>query len=66
VQQEYGYELSPQINGPYDALILAVAHHAYIGLSEDYFKSITKENAVFMDVKGIFRNKIHDMMYYSL
>jgi UDP-N-acetyl-D-galactosamine dehydrogenase len=66
VEREYGYRLADEIRGPYDAVIIAVAHQAYLDLDEAYFQQITSENAVLIDVKGVFRNKIESMNYWSL
>lgn len=64
--EEYGYRLLPEITEKYAAVILAVNHKEYVGLDEAYFKSITTENAIFIDIKGCFRGKIKDMNYWSL
>jgi len=50
----------------YDAIVLAVNHAKYLSFNEDYFTSLTKENALFYDVKGVFRNKISKLPYKSL
>ena len=42
----------------YDAIIVAVNHKPYKELKEEFFTSITSENAILVDVKGIYRNKI--------
>lgn len=64
--EEYGYRLLPKITEKYAAVILAVNHKEYVGLDEAYFKSITTENAIFIDIKGCFRDKIKEMIYWSL
>jgi len=63
---EYGLKLSNRIENNYDAVIVAVSHKDYLGLNQDYFKSITSPNALIGDVKGIYRNKIKTMSYWSL
>src|SRR5258705_6136747 len=63
---EYKVPLAEKISGPYDAIIVAVAHRQYCDLDETYFLSITNHGAVFTDVKGIFRNKITKLNYWSL
>ena len=65
LQQEYGFGLS-EIKGPYDAIILAVNHKQYMGLDESYFTKICKQDGLFVDVKGIYRNKIKELIYWSL
>jgi UDP-N-acetyl-D-galactosamine dehydrogenase len=66
LMQEYGFGLVREPAGKYDAVIVAVSHTPYVGLDEEYFRSITTENAVLVDVKGIYRNKIRNMTYWSL
>jgi len=66
VKKEYGFELTDDIADDYNAVVIAVAHKNYINLDETYFKSITAKNAVIVDVKGMYRNKINDLTYWSL
>jgi UDP-N-acetyl-D-galactosamine dehydrogenase len=66
MMREYGFSLVEKVSGNYDAIILAVNHVKFKDLAEDYFLSITTPNAVFIDVKGAFRNKITRMTYWSL
>jgi len=66
IEEEYGFKLSPAIEGPYHGVVVAVNHREYTEKDEDYFRSITHENAVFADLKGIFRDKIHSLNYWSL
>jgi UDP-N-acetyl-D-galactosamine dehydrogenase len=66
VKREYGIELSEKIGSGYDAVIVAVSHKDYMNLDEDYFKKITNEKAVLVDVKGIYLDKIKDLVYWSL
>jgi len=66
LKHEYGFELIQEPLKNYDAVIVAVSHKDYFNLDEEYFKSITNNNAIFVDVKGIFRNKIKTLTYWSL
>jgi UDP-N-acetyl-D-galactosamine dehydrogenase len=66
VQHEYGFVLIEKPSGKYDAIILAVAHDDFKNLSEDFFLSISAENGIFIDLKGIFRNRIQKLSYWSL
>ncbi len=66
ILEEYGYELSEKINGPYHAVIVAVNHDEYMKMSEEDFKAITVENAILADLKGIYRDHIKDLNYWSL
>lgn len=65
MKAEYGVDLVNNIATDYDAIVVAVNHDKYMLLKEDYFKSITNENAILVDVKGIYRNKIQDLTYWS-
>ena len=62
---EYGFGLS-EISVNYDAIILAVNHKDYLNLPESYFIDISSENGIFVDVKGVYRNKIKKLTYWSL
>ncbi len=66
VKEEYGFELSEAVNPPYDAVIVAVAHNDYLNLDEEYFKSLSVQDAIFADIKGIYREKIKELNYWSL
>lgn len=63
---EYGFGLITEPATDYDAVIVAVNHRQYIDLDEAYFKSITSDKSVVLDVKGIYRNKIKELTYWSL
>lgn len=66
VEHEYGCKLTPEIGKDYDAIIYAVRHRAYRTFDEAYFESITSENAVFIDIKGEYKDKISKLKYWSL
>jgi UDP-N-acetyl-D-glucosamine/UDP-N-acetyl-D-galactosamine dehydrogenase len=65
MKHEYGFGLT-QISGKYDAIIVAVNHKEYLNLTEDYFLNISNPNGIFVDVKGVYRNKIKNLTYWSL
>lgn len=65
LKHEYGFGLS-SISNNYDAIILAVNHKEYMGLSEDYFVGLSTNNGIFVDVKGVYKNKINKLTYWSL
>ena len=65
-QEEYGYPVTEEITGTYDAVIVAVNHKEYCDLDEAYFKSIMTDVGVFVDIKGIYKNKFKDIDYWSL
>ena len=64
-QHEYNFNLSANAEGKYDAVVLAVAHNEYKGQNAEYFESLLNENAVFADLKGLYRNQL-DCDYWSL
>ena len=66
IKEEYGFDLSETINPPYDAVIAAVSHSEYVHLDEKYFMEICREKAVIADLKGMYRNKIKKLNYWSL
>jgi UDP-N-acetyl-D-galactosamine dehydrogenase len=64
---EYNFGLHSQPEGKYDAIIVAVNHKEYVNLPESYFKDLlVDEKGVFVDIKGIYRNKINELEYWSL
>ncbi|GAB3299414.1 nucleotide sugar dehydrogenase [Hymenobacter tenuis] len=65
---EYGFRLTPEneVRTDYDGIVVAVSHKAYTELDESYFQSITNQPAVIVDIKGLFRNKIQELAYWSL
>jgi UDP-N-acetyl-D-galactosamine dehydrogenase len=68
VNFEYGITLldEPEKN-VYNAVIVAVNHSEYASMKEEDFKQLMDGGeGVFVDVKGIFRNKIKDLDYWSL
>lgn len=66
VEKCYGFPLVDKIDKQYDAVVVAVSHNEYTALDDAYFKSITKEDAVLIDVKGLYRDKITSLTYWSL
>jgi UDP-N-acetyl-D-galactosamine dehydrogenase len=66
LKHEYGFGLVKEIANDYDAVIITVPHNDYKVLDESYFKRITKPNALIADLKGIYRNKISQLNYWSL
>lgn len=66
LMHEYGFGLTDKPDNDYSAVILAVQHKQYRNLDSCYFESITKENALIADLKGLYRNKIKNRAYWSL
>ena len=68
VESEYGIILldKPKKDA-YNAIIVTVNHAEYASLEEREFTQMMEGGeGVFVDVKGIFRNKIQDLDYWSL
>ncbi len=67
MEHEYGVALTANPTNDYDAIIVAVNHREYATLTEEDFRKMLKDDlGVFVDVKGIFKNKIKNMEYWSL
>jgi UDP-N-acetyl-D-galactosamine dehydrogenase len=66
LKHEYGFELTDNIASDYDAVIVAVNHKDYLSLTEDYFDSITEGKGIVVDIKGIYKDKIKKLTYWSL
>ena len=69
LHHEYGFRLTAadKIRTDYDAVIVAVSHQPYLGKDEAYFQSITAENAVLVDIKGLYRSQpMEELHYWSL
>lgn len=66
LKHEYGFELTAKPSNDYDAIVVAVNHAEYKGLTEDDFKKLVNEKAIIVDIKGILRGKIKDLSYWSL
>lgn len=66
VEHEYGYALATDIQGPYDAIIVAVNHRDYADLDEAWFKEHLKPEGILVDLKGTYRKRINELAYWSL
>lgn len=66
VKHEYGVHMVGAIGTGYDAVVLAVAHRQFKDFNEEYLLGITQPNALFADLKGIYRNRFVQLKYWSL
>jgi UDP-N-acetyl-D-galactosamine dehydrogenase len=66
LKHEYGFELIEKPAANYDAVIVAVSHQQYQDMTENDFKKITSEKAILVDIKGMYRDKIKELTYWSL
>ena len=63
---EYGFELVEKATGVYNAIVVAVNHEEYVQLKEQDYNSMLSANGLLVDLKGIYRNKIKDLNYWTL
>ncbi len=68
VFHEYEVTLKDKPDGQvYDAVVVAVNHREFMEFDEAYFKSLLRDgHGVLVDIKGMFRNQIKDLVYWSL
>lgn len=66
LKHEYGFELAKSVGLGYDAVIVAVNHKPYLSLNEKYFKSILAPKGIVVDIKGIYKDKLKSIEYWSL
>lgn len=66
LMHEYGFGLTKEIGKGYDAVVVAVNHEEYLQLNETYYKSILSEGGILVDVKGILKDNIKELTYWSL
>ena len=66
LNHEYGFELIEKIGNGYDAVVVAVNHKEYLNMDEAYYKSILSDGGILVDVKGVLKNKIKNLTYWSL
>ena len=65
LKHEYGFGLADKVGKDYDAVIVTVCHEPYAQLDDSYFASITKPHAMVADLKGIYRGKLKNRVYWS-
>ncbi len=67
VMEEYGFNLVDEPSGNYDAVVVAVNHQQYLTMEEgDLVKLMKDQQGILIDIKGIFRNKVRHLTYWSL
>lgn len=66
LKHEYGFELAAKVGNNYDAIVVAVNHTEYVSKDESYFESLSSNNGIVVDVKGVFKGKIKNLEYWSL
>lgn len=67
LKHEYGFGLVEEIGNQYDAIIIAVNHDEYVSMQEaDLRKMLKDDKGLIVDIKGVFRGRIHNTQYWSL
>lgn len=69
VKQSYGVELAENYDGKYDAIILAVAHDEFKGITIDEINQLSKNRPIVIDLKSILSEEIskhNKISYWSL
>ena len=67
VAHEYKLTLTENLSDNYDAVVVAVAHEGYKKFTANYFKSITNNQPILMDLKGMYDfKKEEDLTYWRL
>src|SRR3989339_792131 len=66
VDHEYGIKMVDKPTGKYNAIIMAVPHKEYRSMTQDDFKDLLVPHGLVVDIRGVFRNIIKDLDYWSL
>lgn len=66
LEREYHIELKDKPQGKYDAIIAAVAHKQYRAYTEKDFLELSNEKGILIDVKGLYKDRIKKLTYWSL
>jgi len=68
VLHEYGFTVVKQHGLEYDAVVVAVMHDEFANYDEQKLSGLMKNDgkAILFDIKGIYKDKIKDLTYWSL
>ncbi len=66
VLEEYNIRIQKEPVGLYHAVIVAVSHKEYVGLSADEFRKLLMPGGLLVDVRGIYRSLSKEFKYWSL
>jgi UDP-N-acetyl-D-galactosamine dehydrogenase len=65
--EEYGFRLADKSSDNYDAVIVAVNHKEYTKFTEADFQTMLQgDQGIVVDLKGIYKDKIENIDYWSL
>ena len=64
---EYGFRIQENPSNDYDAIIVAVNHREYTNFTEaDFSKMLKGDQGIVVDLKGIYKDTIKNIDYWSL
>ncbi|MDD2419914.1 MAG: nucleotide sugar dehydrogenase [Bacteroidales bacterium] len=66
VEEEYQIKMLPKPGGKYHAVIVAVAHKDYVKMTENDFKELLDPKGLVVDLRGVFKDTIKELRYWSL
>jgi UDP-N-acetyl-D-galactosamine dehydrogenase len=66
LMREYQIELKNEPQGKYDAIVAAVAHKQYRDYTEKEFLELSTDKGILIDVKGLYKDNIKQLTYWSL
>jgi UDP-N-acetyl-D-galactosamine dehydrogenase len=66
VEEEYQIKMLPKPEGKYHAVIVAVAHKDYVKMTENDFKELLDPKGLVVDLRGVFKETIKELRYWSL
>jgi UDP-N-acetyl-D-glucosamine/UDP-N-acetyl-D-galactosamine dehydrogenase len=68
VNEEYGFSTISKPGNDYDAIVVAVMHKEFSDYDQDQFMAMMKPDGkqILFDIKGIYKNRITDLTYWSL
>ena len=66
ILEEYNIRIQNEPVGLYHAVIVAVSHKEYVGLSEGDFRKLLMPDGLLVDVRGIYRSLSKEFRYWSL
>lgn len=63
---EYSVAIKDAPEGDYDVIIVAVNHREFRDLDESYFLNIARPDAVLVDIKNLYKDKIDNLNHWCL
>lgn len=67
LKHEYGFGTVEPDSKAYDAIIVAVNHDVYVDMTESDIRALMSDDkGILVDVKGIYRGKFENLLYWSL